>query len=148
MSRLTADAQCLLWDALGEALPRARFMRDVPIGPYVGGFVSLAARLIVEVDGGSRGGSRGGARDAARARFLNGQGYRLIRFWDEDVLADVGAVLDALACTLAPELLADSGALCRIGPAAARAEWSPKPDFPARRAGGPREDKTTIAGVR
>lgn len=144
MRRLTADAECLLWDALGEALPRARFLRDVPIGPYVGGFVSRPAKLIVEVDDGGR----GGARDAARARFLNGQGYRLIRFWDEDVLGDLDAVLDALACTLPPELLSAEGPQCRISGPAARAEWSPRPDFPARQSPTPRPDKTPTAGVR
>lgn len=123
--RHSADPEVLLWRALGEALPRARFMRHVAIGPYVADFASRSARLIVEVDDG-----RG--RDCVRTRFLNRHGYRLIRFWDEDVLRDPAAVLDAIACALPAELLSESGPQCRIGPAAARAEWSPRPDLPVR----------------
>lgn len=123
-----AGPDTLLWEGLQRALPLARFRPGVPIGPYVAGFLSRAAGLIVEVDSG-----RGeGPRAAARTRFLNGQGYRLIRFREEDVVHDLAAVLDALACALPPDLLGDEGPVCRIGPAAARAEWSPRPDLPAR----------------
>ena len=126
--RHSADPEVLLWRALGEALPRARFMCHVQVGPYVAGFASRPARLIVEVDDGTR----RGARDAARTRFLNRHGYRLIRFWDEDVLRDCAAVLDAIACALPPGFLSETGPQCRIGAAAARAEWSPRPDVPVR----------------
>lgn len=124
--RHSADPQVLLWRALGEALPRARFMRHVSIGPYAADFVSRSARLIVEVDDGRH----RGARDAVRTRFLNRHGYRLIRFWDEDVLCDMDAVLDAIACALPPELLSETGPQCRISGPSARAEWSPRPDVP------------------
>jgi very-short-patch-repair endonuclease len=127
------EAEQLLWRALDEALPRARFARGIPVGPYVAGFLSRPAALVVELDDGHP----GDAADAARTRFLNGQGLRLIRFWDEDVLFDVAAVLDTIACALPPELLADAAPRCRIGGAAARAEWSPRPDFPAEPADDP-----------
>lgn len=121
------DADALLWDALERALPRARFRARVAIGPYVAAFVSQSARLIVEVDYGRHRGNRG----QARTRFLNGQGYRLIRFRHDDVLRDMRAVLDAIACALPPELLDEAGPVCRIGATAARADWSPRPDLPA-----------------
>ena len=126
--RHSIDADAAMWRALRDVLPRARFMRGIQIGPYVADFVSRPAKLIVEVDyGGHR-----GAREASRTRFLNRHGYRLIRFWHRDVAEDVHAVVDAIACALPPELLADSGATCRLNGAAARAEWSPMPDLPAR----------------
>ena len=122
-------AEAHLWRALAQAMPRARFMRRVPVGPYTATFLSRSAGLVVEVDEG-----RGrDSRDAVRTRFLNRQGYRLIRFWDEDVMRDIGAVLDAIACALAPEFLSGSGPQCRITGPATRAEWSPRPDLPARR---------------
>jgi very-short-patch-repair endonuclease len=124
--RLSIDPEVILWRALTESFPRARFMRRVQIGPYVADFVSRVAKLIVEVDDGRHRGQRG----SARTRLLNRHGYRLIRFWDEDVIHDVEAVLDALACALPPEMLDGSGAKCRISGPATRAEWSPRPDFP------------------
>lgn len=143
--RHSADPEALLWRALGEALPRARFLRNVQIGPYVAAFASRAGKLIVEVDDGRP----GSARDSARTRFLNRHGYRLIRFWDDDVVHDTGAIIDALACALPPELLADSNAQCRISGPATRAEWSPRPDFPARKPApaAPRHDPLS-AGVK
>lgn len=124
--RRRADPHALLSGAIADALPRARFRRRIPIGPYIGEFVSTAAKLVVEIDHGDR----GGIADAARTRFLNRQGYRLIRFWDRDVLHDVRAILDAIACALPPECLEDDGPACRISGPAARAEWSPRPDLP------------------
>ena len=122
-------AEAHLWRALAQAMPRARFMRRIPVGPYTAAFLSRSARLIVEVDEGHGRDSR----DAVRTRFLNRQGYRLIRFREEDVMRDAGAVLDAIACALPPELLSDSGPQCRISGPATRAEWSPRPDLPIRR---------------
>ena len=123
----STSAESHLWRALAEAMPRARFMRRIPVGPYTAAFLSRPAMLIVEVDDGSR-----RARDAVRTRFLNRHGYRIIRFWQEDVLRDLGAVMDALACALPADLLDDSGPVCRLSGPAARAQWSPMPDLPVR----------------
>ena len=126
LHRHAPDPEALLWRALRDGLPRARFRRHFQIGPYVAAFVSRSARLIVEVDCG-----RGrGARDTSRTRFLNRHGYRLIRFWEADVLRDSAAVLDAIACALPASALEESGAICRLGGPAARAAWSPRPDCP------------------
>ena len=127
--RRTPDAEGLLWSALSEALPRAKFRARVQMGPYVAAFASQSARLIVEVDFGRHRGDRG----QARTRFLNGQGYRLIRFRHDDVMRDMDAVLDAIACALPAELLDECGPACRISGPAARADWSPRPDLPAGR---------------
>lgn len=145
MRRRAPCPDSLLWRALTASLPQARFRRHVPLGPYVAGFASRSARLVVEVDDGGP----VGAADASRMRFLNGQGYRVIRFWHADVVRDVAAVLDSIACALPPELLPADGPVCRLNGAAARAAWSPRPDLPSPDP-EPRRDTviTFPAGVR
>jgi very-short-patch-repair endonuclease len=68
----------------------------VPLGPYFADFCSHGARLIFEVDGGQH--SQAG--DAARTRFLEGEGYRLLRFWNNEVLGNMDGVLAAIAAAL------------------------------------------------
>ena len=76
-----------------------KFRRQVPIGPYVVDFVCLSKRLVVEIDGGQH--ALQGARDAGRTAFLAERGYRVLRFWNNDVLMQRGAVLQAIAQALA-----------------------------------------------
>lgn len=89
--RASTDAEKRLWRHLRDRkLAGAKFRRQVPFGPYVADFVCLEARLIVEVDGGQHADSE---RDAARTRFLESQGFRVLRFWNSDVLANVEGVV-------------------------------------------------------
>jgi very-short-patch-repair endonuclease len=85
--RLTpTDAEIRLWSRLRrKQLEGFRFRRQHPLGPYVVDFFCAARKLIVEVDGGQH------AEDSAvRANWLEARGYRLIRFWNNDVLANTG----------------------------------------------------------
>ena len=91
-------AERLLWRALGEALPEARFRRQVPLGLYVVDFCSHAARIVIEVDGSQHAEARG--YDAARTRFLQGEGYRVLRFWNNEVLENLDGVLRAIEAAL------------------------------------------------
>jgi len=70
-----------------------KFVRQEPIGPYVADFVCRDHKLVLEVDGGQHAES---ARDAARDRFLRGEGYRILRFWNTDVLQNREGVLSAI----------------------------------------------------
>ncbi len=67
-----------LWTALRTSLPQHKFRRQVPMGAYIADFVCHAARLIIEMDGGQH--ARSGHYDATRTLFLNGEGYRVMRF--------------------------------------------------------------------
>jgi len=96
LRRDATDAERALWAALRQTHPHAHFRRQVPIGPYFPDFASHTARLIVEVDGGQH----GDTRDAARTRFLESEGYHVLRFWNHDVLQNVDGVLSAIANTL------------------------------------------------
>jgi very-short-patch-repair endonuclease len=100
LRRSTTDAEKRLWRALREKLPEAKFRRQVPLGPYFADFVSHSAKLVIEVDGGQH--AEQEAQDARRTAFLNGEGYRVIRFWNNEVMEQLEGVLSVIAAALPP----------------------------------------------
>lgn len=98
LRRDATDAEKTLWRALRESLPHAKFRRQVPIGPYFADFLSFSARLIVEVDGGQH--ADRVEQDAARTRFLQAQGYRVLRVWNNEVLENCDGVLTVIVAAL------------------------------------------------
>jgi very-short-patch-repair endonuclease len=84
-------AERLLWNALRSALPDQHWRKQVPFGPYIADFCSHAAKLIIEADGGQH--AKPGDRDDARTRFLESEGYRVIRFWNNEVLGNIDGVI-------------------------------------------------------
>jgi very-short-patch-repair endonuclease len=84
------DAERKLWRALRARGVGPKFRRQVPLGPYVVDFVCFEAKLIVEVDGGQHAEN---SRDAERDRYFVKQGYRVLRFWNNDVLKNAQGVL-------------------------------------------------------
>ena len=66
------------------------------IGPYIADFACLAARLIIEVDGSQHGTDGGKRRDDARTRWLNAEGYRVLRFWNNDVMSEPKSAMEAI----------------------------------------------------
>ena len=71
-----------------------RFRRQNPIGPYFADFCSTERRLIVELDGAQH--AERSREDEIRTSFLNSRGYRVLRFWNDRVLANVEEVLGAI----------------------------------------------------
>jgi very-short-patch-repair endonuclease len=88
------DAERRLWRGLREQLPIYRFRRQAPIGPYVADFVCFEARLVIEVDGGQHAAAKD--RDDQRTAWLASQNFRVVRFWDNDVLLQTDAVLEEI----------------------------------------------------
>ncbi len=86
----------------------AKFRRQVPLGTYFVDFASHSARMIVEVDGGQHAVDRD--RDAVRTAFLNGEGYRVLRFWNHDVMQNIDGVLATIAAALPPHPPTPDGA--------------------------------------
>jgi very-short-patch-repair endonuclease len=85
------DAERKLWFALRDRrLGGFKFVRQEAIGPFIADFVCRERNLVVEVDGGQHAGS---ARDVRRDAYLAGEGYRVLRFWNNDVLANRDGVL-------------------------------------------------------
>jgi very-short-patch-repair endonuclease len=95
-------AERRLWLALREGLPEARFRGQVPIGPYVADFCSQAAKLVVEVEGSQH--PDRGADDSARTRFLEREGYRVLRFRNDAVTENLDGVLTAILAALPDDL--------------------------------------------
>ena len=71
----------------------------MPFGPYFADFCSHGLKLIVEVDGGQH--AETTERDGARTRFLEAEGYRVIRFWNNDVLGNIDGVIARITDMLA-----------------------------------------------
>ncbi|HEX2020784.1 MAG TPA: DUF559 domain-containing protein [Aurantimonas sp.] len=86
-----------LWRGI-RAIPGegAGFHRQATIGPYLTDFVSHRLGLVIEVDGAQHGRSEQQAKDAARDRWLGGRGYLVLRFTNQAVRSDAGAVLDTI----------------------------------------------------
>jgi len=99
--RLNAtDAERKLWAQLSaRKVAGVRFNRQFPVGPFICDFVSRTAKLIVEVDGGQH--AIDVATDAARTAYLQSQGYRVIRFWNNDVLERTEGVVGEIERVIA-----------------------------------------------
>jgi len=91
-----ADAERKLWWHLRHRLPVAgtHFRRQVRLGHYIVDFASHGLRLVIELDGGQHAVQAG--RDSTRSKFLETEGYRVLRFWNNDVLANIDGVLEII----------------------------------------------------
>lgn len=97
------DAEQLLWRYLrAHRLNGQKFRRQHPIGPYVVDFVHLGAKLIIEADGGQHNLSEG---DAIRDKWLISQGFKVMLFWNSDILSNTDAVLTTILEALPPSPL-------------------------------------------
>jgi len=98
MRHIATDAEKKLWRLLrSRQLEAHKFRRQVPIGNYIADFVCHERKLIVEVDGGQHAES---ARDVERDRWLAQAGYRVLRYWNNDVLKNPNGVLEAILAEL------------------------------------------------
>ena len=98
----STDAERALWRQLRAArLNGHKFRRQVPIGWYVVDFVCFETRLVVEVDGGQHAEQQ--RRDAQRTVWLEAQGFRVLRFWNNEVLGNMEGVKEVIARACAGE---------------------------------------------
>jgi very-short-patch-repair endonuclease len=89
------DAERILWRHLRlRQLGGYKFRRQQPLGEFIVDFVCLEKRLVVEVDGGQH--SSKVAYDAQRTKWLERQGFRVLRFWNYEILQNIGAVKEAI----------------------------------------------------
>lgn len=93
------DVEGKLWSRLRDRqLSGVKFRRQHPIGPFIVDFCCLERGLIVELDGGQH--AKRNAADQQRTRFLEGVGYQVLRFWDNDVLSNLDGVLEKISQAL------------------------------------------------
>jgi len=101
MRRQPTEAESQLWLLLRDRrLADYKFRRQVPIGPYVADFVCYSANLIVEADGGQH---TENPRDLRRDAELERRSFRILRLWNNDILARPELVLDLIWNTLQGE---------------------------------------------
>jgi very-short-patch-repair endonuclease len=89
------EAEARVWYHLrGRELAGAKFRRQQPIGDYIVDFVCAERMLIIEIDGGHHDEQRDA--DADRDLFLTGKGYRVLRFWNNDVMQNIEGVQERI----------------------------------------------------
>jgi very-short-patch-repair endonuclease len=92
------DAETVLWNRIrNRQIDGHKFVRQEPIAGYVCDFVCRERRLVIEVDGGQHSES---AADVVRDRRLAEEGYRVLRFWNNDVLGNIEGVLTTIQSEL------------------------------------------------
>lgn len=84
-------AEQRLWQALRAKQLGVKFRRQAPVGPYIVDFLSHEAMLVIEVDGGQHAQAR--ECDAKRTGFIEEKGFRVLRFWSNEVLENIRGVL-------------------------------------------------------
>ena len=91
------DAEKLLWRHLrNRNFQGIKFRRQHPVGDYIVDFISLEQNLIIELDGGQHAEPEHKHKDAKRDRYFTGRGFRVLRFWNNEVLANLNGVLEAI----------------------------------------------------
>jgi very-short-patch-repair endonuclease len=103
LRKAMTPAERKLWSRLREMKTRGfHFRKQAPIGRFIADFCCHSARLIVEVDGGQHSNATERANDARRTEWLMSQGYRVLRFWNNEVLGNVEGVVATIAAEFAP----------------------------------------------
>jgi len=91
-------AENIVWQHLrNRQLNNMKFVRQEPISPYIVDIVCRARKLVIEIDGATHETAEELAHDAARTAYLTREGYRVIRFKNEDIFGDLGPVLEAIS---------------------------------------------------
>ena len=92
------DAERRLWRHLCRRhLHGFKFSRQMPVGPFICDFLCRERSLVVEVDGGQHADNH---RDIARTAYLERLGYRVIRFWNTEVMVNLEGVLQSIVTEL------------------------------------------------
>ncbi len=108
------EAERRLWYFLrAHRFKGMKFKRQAIIGRYIVDFVSFQRRIVVEVDGGQHADSDS---DLQRTRWLENQGFRVLRFWNNEVLNNTGGVLDTIMVATDPRVDPSPGTPLRGAP--------------------------------
>jgi very-short-patch-repair endonuclease len=114
------DAEHRLWYLLrAHRFSGAKFKRQAPVGNYIVDFVCFDRRLVIEADGGQHADS---LDDRRRDDWLASQGFRVLRFWNNDVLKNTQGVLEVISNALAEAVASPSPGSLRSPPSPTRGE--------------------------
>ena len=129
LRKRATDTERLLWKYLrASQFEGLKFRRQQPIGKYIVDFVCFEKKIIVELDGGQHSHPSTRQKDNARNKWFEADGYKVLRFWDNEVLKDTKGVLEEIRkyCSNHPPL----------NPLPSR-EWERLGELPSR-SGSPR----------
>jgi very-short-patch-repair endonuclease len=90
------DAEKALWRLLRESFPEAHFRRQVPLRSFTPDFASHRAKIVIEVDGGQH----EPIKETGRTTLIETEGYRVLRFWNNEVLGNPDGVWQRIADAL------------------------------------------------
>ena len=95
LRRNSTDAEAVLWKRLrARQVEGIKFRRQQPIENFIVDFVSFEKRMIIELDGGQHAEQKN--KDVQRDRFLTENGFRVLRFWNNEVLENIDGVLEVI----------------------------------------------------
>jgi very-short-patch-repair endonuclease len=105
----STNAEALLWRHLRRSPVRGtHFRRQVPIGRYVVDFACMAAHLVIEVDGSQHAEGPVAESDKERTCWLESEGYRVVRFWNNDITQNIDGVIEAVHRAISGSLSFDT----------------------------------------
>ena len=94
--REMTKSETVLWQALRSEFKGIKFRRQHPVGDYIADFLCLTEKLVIEVDGGYHNEPLQQQEDQWRTEYLEGKGYRVIRFTNEEVDTNVKGVISKI----------------------------------------------------
>lgn len=101
LRREQTDVEKLLWYRLrNRQIAGVKFKRQFPVDDYIVDFVSLENNLIIELDGGQHTNGHIVKYDKQRTKYLETRGFKIIRFWNNEVLTNLEGVLECITLTL------------------------------------------------
>jgi very-short-patch-repair endonuclease len=102
--RKTEAEKLLWWHLRSKQINSLKFRRQQPIGPFIADFVCFEKRLVIELDGGQHAIEQ--EKDREREGWFNKEGFRILRFWNTEVLQNIEGVVEVMrrACLHHPPL--------------------------------------------
>ena len=95
---LTNAEKLFWWEVKDRRLDGYKFRRQHPVGPYIADFACIEVKLVVEIDGGQHADAK--HYDQKRDTYLQSRGFRVLRFWNADVLTNMEGVIDTVLIVL------------------------------------------------
>jgi very-short-patch-repair endonuclease len=95
----TTNAERELWRRISRNQLGTKFRRQFPLGPYVLDFASLDARINIELDGGQHADN---IQDMERDKFVQSQGFTVLRFWNNEIFENIEGVLSKILSCVDP----------------------------------------------